>query len=241
MKESATHGQATEELTAATGDTADGGDMLASGHAVELLEHQLRQLAFSLHDGPVQTLTAAGAMLERTARAERLDTMRAEVAAAGGLLDYAVTEMRDLMQELRPGELDEESLLTKLGGYAKRFERQFGIPVIFDAIGTEYPLPYPVQLSLFRVAQEALTNVRKHANARSVAVTVRFAPDAVECAVRDDGAGFDPDRAAALRGTAYWGLRSMRERMLLVGGDLAVTSAEGGGTEICGRVPVNAL
>lgn len=216
-------------------------DMLARQRAVELLESQLRQMAFSLHDGPVQTLTAAGAMLERTARADRIDAMRAEVAAAGGLLDYAVAEMRDLMQELRPGELDEEALLTKLGEYARRFERQSGIPVRFEAVGEERALPYYAQLSLFRVVQEALNNVRKHANARGAEIQVRFGSEAVECIVRDDGIGFDPDRAAALRGTSYWGLRSMRERMLLVGGDLMISSANDGGTVIHARVPVDAL
>lgn len=214
------------------------GDRVARAHAIELLEHQLRQMAFSLHDGPVQTLTAAGAMLERAMRAERLDTMRAEVAAVAGLLDYAVTEMRDLMQELRPGELDEESLTSKLSGYARRFERLAGIPVQLDTTGEEYALPFDTQLSLFRVVQEALTNVRKHANARTVVVRVHFDPDAVECVVRDDGVGFDPDRAAALRGSSYWGLRGMRERMLLVGGDLAISSGDDGGAEIRARVPV---
>jgi two-component system, NarL family, sensor kinase len=214
-----------------------GQDDHAREHAVELLEHQLRQLAFSLHDGPVQTLTAAGAMLERTGRAERLDTMRAEVAAAEGLLDYAVTEMRDLMQEMRPGELDEESLLAKLAGYVKRYERQSGIPVALSATGDEYALPFSIQLSLFRVVQEALTNARKHADAHKIAIDVRFGQGAVECAITDDGVGFDPDRAAALRGTSYWGLRGMRERMLLIGGDLSICSDDTG-TTIAASVPV---
>lgn len=231
---------ATQDPSATPGVPAADDGALAREHAVELLEYQLRQMAFSLHDGPVQTLTAAGAMLERTGRAERLDTMRAEVAAAAGLLDYAVTEMRGLMQELRPGELDEETLVTKLGEYARRFERQFAIPVQFDSTGEECVLPHYAQLSLFRVVQEALTNVRKHANAHSVGVRVRFGPEAVECVVRDDGVGFDPDRAAALRGTSYWGLRGMRERMLLVGGDLVISRADDGGTEIRARVPVDA-
>lgn len=231
---------ATEDLSATPGVPAAGDGLLARERAVELLEYQLRQMAFSLHDGPVQTLTAAGAMLERTGRAERLDTMRAEVAAAAGLLDYAVAEMRGLMQELRPGELDEETLVTKLGEYVRRFERQFAIPVHFDWAGEECVLPHYAQLSLFRVVQEALTNVRKHANAQSVGVRIRFGPEAVECVVRDDGVGFDPDRAAALRGTSYWGLRGMRERMLLVGGDLVISRADDGGTEIRARVPVDA-
>ena len=123
-------------------------------------------MAFSLHDGPVQTLSAAGAMLERTVRSEQLDTIRAQIAAAEGLLDYAVSEMREIMQELSPVELDETTLVSKLGECARRFEAHARYPGRADeSSGTEVPLPYDVQVSLYRVVQEALANVRKHANA----------------------------------------------------------------------------
>jgi signal transduction histidine kinase len=179
-------------------------------------------------------------MLERGIRSDQLDTMRAQVAAAEGLLDYAVTEMREIMQELRPTELDEESLLAKLGEYVRWFESYSGIPVNLKVAGTEGPLDSHVQTSIFRVAQEALANARKHARARTVELEISFAPDAVECVVRDDGVGFDADRAAALRSTSYWGITGMRERMLLIGGDLEITSAPGDGTQVRVRVPLGA-
>jgi two-component system sensor histidine kinase DegS len=202
-----------------------------------VLEHQLRQMAFGLHDGPVQTLSAAGAMLSRAGRSEQLETMRAQVAAAEGLLDYAVSEMRDIMYELSPLALEEASLTATLREYVSRYESNSGIPVDVNVVGTECSLEAHIRVSVFRVVQEALANVRKHANARSVAIAVEFTPGAVRCSVRDDGAGFDSDRAAALGATAHWGLTGMRERMALVGGELVISSSPGEGTEVAMHVP----
>ena len=218
-------------------------DMRASdgaepSHAVEVLEHQLRRLAFGLHDGPVQTLSAAGAMLQRTARSDQLDAIRAEIAAAEGLLDYAVSEMREIMQELRPVELDEATLATKLAECARRFEAHSGVRAHLATTGAEIPLDYDIQVCLYRVVQEALSNVRKHANARSVEIGCTFAEDTVECSVADDGEGFDPDRARVLEQASHWGIAGMRERMLLIGGEVDVVSQPGEGTRVVARVPV---
>jgi signal transduction histidine kinase len=205
--------------------------------AVDLLERGLRRLAFSLHDGPVQTLSAAGAMLSRAGRSEQIETMRAQVAAAEGLLDCAQSEMRDIMHELSPAALEETSLTAKLQEYTRRYESYSGIPVDLDVVGAEGSLSVQIQLSVFRVVQEALANARKHANARAVAIVIEFTPDAVLCSVRDDGAGFDPDRAAALGATSHWGLMGMREQTVLVGGELTISSNPGEGTEVHMRVP----
>jgi two-component system sensor histidine kinase DegS len=211
---------------------------VSSELAIDVLERQQRQMAFGLHDGPVQTLSAAGAMLARAGGSDHVETMRAQVAAAEGLLDCAVSEMRDIMQELSPSALAEASLTEKLQEYAKRYESLAGIPVRVDVVGAEEPLESHIQVSVFRVVQEALANVRKHANARSVTIEVEFTPDAVCCTVRDDGAGFDPDRAAALGKTSHWGIAGMRERMTLVDGHLTIASSPGEGTAVHVSVPV---
>ena len=237
MEEPATQREPPRE-SSADSNAAISRETPETAHVVEVLEHQLRHMAFSLHDGPVQTLSAAGAMLERTVRSEQLDTIHAQIAAAEGLIDYAVSEMREIMQELRPVELDETTLVCKLGECARRFETHAGIPVTVRVEGTEVAFGYDVQVSLFRVVQEALANVRKHANAHAVEVGIEFAEDAVECTVRDDGIGFDPDRATALGESSHWGLAGMRERMFLVGGEVEVASAQDGGTEVRARVRV---
>jgi len=208
---------------------------------VDLLEQQLRWMAFGLHDGPMQTLTAAGAMLERAGRCEELEATRARTAAAEGLLDHALFEMRGIMSELRPVELEEESLLARVHEYSVAHEKQWGIEVELSVIGTETGVSRPVQVSLFRVVQEALTNTRKHANTLSVQVEIRYDPAVVQCTVRDNGCGFDEDQLDAPGATSHWGLASMRDRMLMVGGELEITSAPGEGTEVRARVPLETL
>jgi len=209
--------------------------------AVELLEQQLRWMAFSLHDGPVQTLSAAGAMLERSARSQQLDGMHALIAAAEGLLDHAQFEMREIMRELRPVELEEaESLGAKIALYAEAYEQQWGIPVRLSSVGRERLVGRHVQVSLFRVVQEALSNVRKHANATGVDIEIRFDADQVECRVKDDGKGFDIDATSGFSTASQWGLVGMRERVLMLGGTLEIISAPGKGTEIRACVPLGA-
>jgi len=205
---------------------------------VEFLEQQLRRVAFSLHDGPIQTLTATGSMLQRTDSTESVESIRAQVAAAQGLLDYAVTEIRELMQEASPSELETSSLVATLSELADRTRQHWGIPVDLTVSGTEAALPQHVQVSFFRVAQEALTNVRKHAKATCVRLELAYASQSVECNVIDDGTGFDQDRAAAIGAIAHWGLGNMRERMRLIGGVLDIESEPGVGTRIRARLPL---
>jgi two-component system nitrate/nitrite sensor histidine kinase NarX len=91
------------------------------------------------------------------------------------------------------------------------------------------------------VVQEALSNARKHANAHTLEVDLRFESASVECIVRDDGNGFDPGEVQALSGTSHWGLSSMGERMLMIGGELEVESILGQGTEVRARVPLDTV
>ncbi len=106
-------------------------------------------------------------------------------------------------------------------------------------IGAEISVSSHVQVCLFRVVQEALTNVRKHARARHIDVEVRFGPTEVECLVRDDGRGFDLDLARELDPESHVGLTSMRSRMLMIGGRLDIVSAAGEGTQVRARVPLD--
>jgi len=214
------------------------GTGIAPESVIELLEQQLRRVAFSLHDGPIQTLTATGSMLQRTDSTESVESIRAQVAAAQGLLDYAVTEIRELMQEASPSELETKSLVATLCELADRTRQHWGIPVDLTVSGTEAALPHHVQVSFFRVAQEALSNVRKHAKATCVRMELAYTPQSVECSVIDDGTGFDQDRAAAIGAIAHWGLGNMRERMRLIGGVLDIESEPGSGTSIRARLPL---
>ena len=212
---------------------------LALEHAVDVLEQQLRWMAYSLHDGPVQTLSAAGAMLEQAGHSGDPDAVHAQIAAAGGMIDHGLFEMREIMRELRPAELEETSLVAKIREYVEACAARAGTPIGLRVTGQEPRISRPVQVSLFRVVQEALTNAAKHAKAHAVVVSVSFSPAYVECTVTDDGIGFDIDRAMAREATSHWGLASMRERMLMIGGDLEIRTESGKGTEVRACAPLD--
>ena len=142
------------------------------------------------------------------------------------------------MRELRPAELEEESLVAKIEHYARTVEKRGGTPIIVQLDGEEAPVGNAVQVCVFRVVQEALSNARKHADARKIDVSIRFTPAYVECIVKDDGVGFDTAKAEALDSTSHWGLASMKERMLMISGDLHIVSTPGQGTEVCVRAPL---
>lgn len=210
----------------------------ATEQAVELVERQLRSMAYGLHDGPAQTLSAASAMLEATQRTDDLDVIRAQTAAACGLVEHASFEMREIMRDLRPVELEGERFTAQIRQYAEAVEERWGTPVRVDVVGIEAPIAHHVQVSLFRVVQEALSNARKHANARSIAIGVRFHPSYVECTVRDDGEGFDTAHIKDVDATEHWGLASMRDRMLMIGADFVIESTLGEGTVVRVRAPL---
>jgi signal transduction histidine kinase len=143
--------------------------------------------------------------------------------------------VRRMARELRPSALDDLGLVAALDGYMHEFTRRTRLETRFEpACGDR--LPPRVELVLYRIAQEALTNVAKHANAGRADVWLVREPGAVSLTVRDDGRGFDPARiSAAGRGM---GLFSMRERAELVGGTLTLTSSPNGGTSIAVRIPL---
>ena len=146
------------------------------------------------------------------------------------LVDATLRSIESVMAELRPPLLDEYGLGAALGWYAEEFSRRTGIAVALrDGEDAAAGLRPEAAVALFRIAQEALNNVAKHAGARQV--RIELAGDAEEIVMRvvDDGAGFDP--AAAARGKR-WGMKTMRERAEAAGGRLEVDSAPGAGTTV---------
>ncbi len=141
--------------------------------------------------------------------------------------------------ELRPPALDDLGLQAAVADLAQRFSEQLGIPIDYQARGPRGRLPAEVELVLYRVAQEALTNVAKHAQADHVSIDLDRGSEDVTLSVRDDGRGFDPtaktrrdDRGLGL------GLFGMAERVALVGGTFTVWSRRGAGAEIFAFIPL---
>jgi signal transduction histidine kinase len=188
-----------------------------------------QRLARELHDSVSQALYGI-ALGARTARA-LLDRDPAQAAEPLdymlSLTDTAMEEMRALILELRPESLEREGLASALRKLAEATQHRQRL-IVQAHICNEPAIALEAKQAFYRIAQEALHNIIKHANATTIDLTLETAPDAVTLTVADDGAGFDPD--ASFPG--HLGLRSMRERMARLGGDLTITSAPGQGATI---------
>lgn len=204
-----------------------------SQRLVETQEIERRYLARELHDDIGQVLTSIKLNLQFV----REDGLGSEAAAALKMslrtVDGAIQRVRSLSRDLRPSVLDDLGLVPALRSLVDRDTRHAPFTVSFSASPIETRLPFPVESAYFRIAQEALTNAMRHAQATHVSVTLRMHEDELVLTVRDDGRGFE------LEGTLdevdvgpSIGLVSMRERAHLIGGALEVRSEPGEGTEV---------
>jgi two-component system, NarL family, sensor kinase len=215
--------------------------LAAREHAAERFAEQViaaqeaerRRLAGDIHDGITQRLVSLAFHLDAAADAVLADTdvpVR-ELARARELTDLTLDEVHAALAGLRPPVLDDLGLTDGLASLARSIAQ-----VEVRVVGTECELPEHVVIALYRIAQEALQNVVKHAHATQAEVELRCDAKSVLLRVTDDGRGFDigarPDSESS------YGLRSMTERAELIGGSLSVTSRPGIGTTITARAPV---
>lgn len=195
-------------------------------------EEERKRIARELHDDTAQTLVAIARRLDRLESA--LETMPLEaskerVREIRTDVDSAIDSVRRFSRNLRPSALDDLGLLPALEWLCG----QSRTPARLEVRGEERRLEKDLELTLFRVVQEALTNVDKHANASSAAVAFAFLEAALEVSVTDDGAGFTLDSDQNLLGAGHLGVAGMRERIALAGGEMIVrSSATDGGTRV---------
>jgi PAS domain S-box-containing protein len=203
----------------------------------EVEETERNQLARELHDQVGQNLTALGLNLN-IIRAQippawpDVDTIYDRLADSLTLVEDTTERIRDVMADLRPPVLDDYGLVAALDWYGARFAAWAGLPVTVQGLEPDPRLPAPVENALFRIAQEALTNAAKHAQARQVTVTVEVDKGTVYLIIADDGIGFEPARPAELAGQQRWGLLNITERAEAVGGRCRILSRSGQGTRV---------
>jgi PAS domain S-box-containing protein len=201
-------------------------------------EDERRRIARELHDHMGQHLAVLGLGLKliKDATPDTAPT-RDRLTQLLSLTDQIGREVHEVALQLRPTALDDLGLLAALTNYTEVWSERWKIEADFHPAGLDGErLPAPVETALYRVVQEALTNIRKHASAQSVSVVLQRTPGQVSAFVEDDGQGFDPE--AALVGGSRLGVLGMRERMALVGGSLAIESTPGEGTTVIARIPL---
>lgn len=202
-------------------------------------EEERRALSKKLHDQVSQSLTALGINLELLRSRLQTDppaTSEARLTVAQETVAEITERIRDVMTELHPSVLEDYGLLAALRWHAERLGLGTGLEVEVAGEPVEPPLPLASAMSLFRIAQEALVNVAKHADVERARILVEAEPALVRLTVADEGVGFDPEALAPEIGV-HWGLPTMRERAEALGGRLRVVSGPGRGTRVVVEVP----
>lgn len=194
-----------------------------------------KQLAQEIHDGPMQELSSVILLMELYKRIRQDDAGRAE-----GELSRAKEQALDCLQELRHfaydlrlTDLEKLSLLDELRRYTVEFQKRTGISVNLVVDRMRKEIPVGVKKNLYRIAQEALTNVRRHAKASEVEIRLQGTDEQLELSVRDNGRGFDlQDALERAHSEKRFGLLGMQERAYLMGGTLETETAPGEGTTL---------
>lgn len=204
-------------------------------------EEERRHVAYEVHDGLAQVAVAAHTYLNAFARryVPDSDRDREKLDRALELIEQTVSEARHVIANLRPTALDDFGLATALRLHVEEFYSDEDCQVGYEEVIGEDRLPVPIETALFRVAQEALTNIRKHAQSPRVEVRLERLDQTVRLEVRDWGRGFELGKGTNEGGPGERvGLVGMRERVILLGGDLKVDSQPGAGTTIVAEVPL---
>lgn len=216
---------------------------LQRGQLLEALitaqEDERKRISRELHDETGQSLTSLLVGLKIVDKSPSLEEARKRVAELQELTSRTLEEVHKLSVELRPTLLDDLGLIAALRSYSKDFSQKHGVQVAFHASGFEERVPPLVEVAVYRVVQEALTNVAKYASARTVHLRLERTASKLRAEVCDDGVGFDPEHVLVQkRKENRLGLLGMQERVQLLGGHFHLHSAEGEGTHIAFDLPL---
>jgi PAS domain S-box-containing protein len=203
-------------------------------------EAERKRISLELHDIIAQTLTGINVQLSALAKQTRLDPegFDRSIAQIQRWVEKSVDIVHQFARELRPAVLDDLGLIPALHSFMKNFTAQTGIRTRLTAFAGVKHLDIVGRTALFRVAQEALTNVARHARASCVEVSIHKLPDCICMKIKDDGKSFQVQRLMRVKGSKRLGLLGMRERLEMVGGHFHAESSPGQGTTITGQIPL---
>jgi PAS domain S-box-containing protein len=204
-----------------------------SAYLQKVREDERTRVAREIHDELGQQLT--GLKMDVAALKRKLDpTVRPALSELNQAVDGTIQTVRRLASELRPSILDDFGLVAALEAHLNEFERRAGVKGQLEAAADDSTLSHEARTALFRIFQEALTNIARHAQASAVSVRLQNRDGRLELEVRDNGRGIHPDEIA---GDGSLGLIGMRERVRLLDGELHITGTPGQGTSVLVRVP----
>jgi signal transduction histidine kinase len=204
-------------------------------------EDERKRIAREAHDETAQILVALSRRLDALMASPELPSpaFRDRLEGVRELTTEAMQSVRRFSQDLRPPVLDDLGFVAAVRGLTRNLE-EVGVETELQVSGSPYRLSPDEELVLFRIAQEALNNVRRHANARQARVMVSFHRNSVQMVLEDDGRGFEaPDRFVDLVASGKLGLIGMHERARILGGTLQIESQPGEGTRVIVDAPVH--
>jgi len=209
-----------------------------SRQIISTQEEERRAISRELHDVIAQTLTGINVQLAALKKEAAVNTkgLDRNIARTQRLVEKSVDIVHQFARELRPAVLDDLGLIPALHSYMKNFATRTGVRAHLTAFAAVEQLDAAQRTVLFRIAQEALTNVARHAQASRVEVSIQKLPDGICMKIKDDGKSFQVESVLRGKGSKRLGLLGMRERLEMVGGHFDVDSVPGEGTTIIARI-----
>lgn len=218
--------------------------VLLSRKILKAAEEERKRIAREIHDGPAQSAVNLSFKLEickRYLADKRLEDLSKELNNLGGLVHSTVKEIRTIIYDLKPSNL-EKGLIAAIENHIEAFSQNTGLNIDFKHSGRDSRVEYYLTSTIYRMLQEALSNVNKHAEAKNVAISLAITDDIILLSISDDGRGFDPEELNArkfdkLKGG--FGLEGIKERVELVRGLMKIDSAPGKGTILTMNIPLD--
>lgn len=205
---------------------------------IEAQEEERKRIAREIHDGPAQAMAN---VLLKSELCEKLITKdieqaKVELKNLKNIVQQSLKEVRKIIYDLRPSALDDLGLIPAVSRYIKNFSEETGIFVDFSVLSDYKRLSPEIEITCFRVVQEALTNIKKHSKAKNASVKFEFGMRFISIIIKDDGIGFDKENI----GQGY-GLMGMRERVEILNGKFEISSFKNKGTQIYISIPVRGV
>ncbi len=206
---------------------------------IKAQEEERRRVARDIHDGPAQLLANIVMRAEFCLKMMEVDRtrVREELCALQDMVRQSLQDVRKIIFDLRPMVLDDLGLVPAIKRYVEDFQSQYGLPVELVIIGSPRRFSMAVEVALFRVVQESLSNIRKHAKASLAMIKIEIRNNKINSVIKDDGVGFNLDGVINSTRREGFGLLGMRERVQILKGEINIQSTPGQGTTISVSVP----